>query len=110
MATKIEILSITPSYAGVALYYVVSAPMAQANDQSREAAGNLSGAELQALKDGTLHELVKTLSLSGMTKTQAKVRIESSWPEREEEANKDYQRKYRDTDLIGKTFDGSSWS
>ena len=89
MATQIEILSIWPNAASVALYYVVASPIAAANDPARIAAGTrLSAGELQALKDSTLFELLHTVSLSGMNKPQAKARIEAVWAEREAEANR----------------------
>lgn len=128
MATKIEILAISPNTASLALYYVVASPIAAANDQTRIPAGTqvnvaldgtvttgpkmsrLSPTEEQAFKNGTLFELVKTVSLSGMNKAQAKARIEATWAERQTEANRTYRRTYRDRALVGKAFDGSTWS
>ena len=115
MAVQIEILSLTPDSARLALYYVAVNSIAGANDQSRTPAGTsllrpANAAQLQALKDGTLIELVKSISLSGMSKPEAKTRIESAWAEREAEAQRGYQAEFRDANLIGKAYDGTSWS
>ncbi len=111
MAVKIELLAISPKNASLALYYQIASPAPAADDQTRIPAGDrLSAPELQALKDGTLFELVKSISLSGMTKAQAKASIEGFWGERKAGANRAYIRAYRDADLIGKAFDGTSWS
>ena len=111
MAVKIELLAITRDAAKVALYYPVTSPIAAANDPTREAAGaSLSASEITDLRAGTLTELVKTVSLSGMDKPTAKARIEAFWAQREAEALKVYAEKYRDADLVGKAWDGTSWS
>ncbi len=111
MAVKIELLSITTSRASVALYYPVASPIAAANDQNRLPVGTrLSAQELQDLKDGTLFELVKNVSISGMSKAEAKTYIESLWVGRQAEATLAYAALYRDSDLIGKAFDGANWS
>ena len=115
MATQIEILSISPNAASLALYYQVASPIAAANDQERAPAGTAllrpeSAAELQSLKDGTLFELLQTVSLSGMNKAKAKARIEATWAESEAEATREYKRAYRDRELVGKAFDGVKWS
>ena len=111
MAVKIELLAITRDAAKVALYYPVTSPIAAANDPTRDAAGaSLSASEITDLRAGTLTELVKTTSLSGMTKTEARAHIEAFWGEREAEALRVYAETYRDADLVGKAFDGTSWS
>ncbi len=111
MAVKIELLSISPGSAGVALYYPVASPIVAANDPSRTPAGTrLSPQEKQDLKDGTLFELVKSVSLSGMSKAQAKDHIEGLWENRKAEAKVAYAMLYRDADLVGKVYDGTSWS
>ena len=111
MAVKIELLSISPSTVLVALYYPVVSPITAANDPNRTAAGTrLSALELQDLKDGTLFELVKNVSLSGMSKEKAKDHIEGLWDNRKVEAARTYAALYRDADLVGKTYDGTSWS
>lgn len=111
MAIQIEILSLTPDQATLALYYVVNNPIILAADPLREPTGSrLSGTEVTSLKNGTLIEVLKTMSIKGMTKTEARVRIEASWVEREAEAQRGYQVSFRDADLIGKAFDGTSWS
>ena len=105
------ILSINHKFVSVALYYTIASPLELAEDQFREAAGGLSGAELAALKDGTLHELLlPNISIADMRKAEAKARIERLWQEQEIAANKDYQKKYRDVDLVGKVFNGTNWS
>ncbi len=113
MAVQIEILSLSPERANLALYYPVPVgqQIAAAVNQTREAAGvRLSAQELQDLKDGKLAELVKTVSISGMSKVEAKARIEASWGERQAEARAAYATMFRDADLVGKAFDGTSWS
>ncbi len=111
MAVKIELLTISPDRASLALYYQITNPIAAANDQTRTMAGTrLSAQEQQALKNGTLFELLKSVSLSGMTKAQAKAKIEAFWAERQAEAEAKYKSLYRDADLIGKAFDGTGWS
>ncbi len=111
MAVKIEILSITPKMVSLALYYPIAVPITAADDQTRTAAGTrLSAQELQDLKDGTLFELVKSVSLSGMSKAKAKAHIEGLWDNRKAEAEAAYARFYRDAELVGKAYDGTSWS
>ena len=111
MTVKIELLSITPSAVSVALYYPVTVPIAEANDQSRTAAGlRLSAQELQNLKDGTLFELVAGVSINRLTKAQTKSYIEGLWDARKAEAEATYAALYRDINLVGKAFDGTSWS
>lgn len=111
MATKIEILSITVNAVSLALYYPIASPIAAGSDPTRAPAGTrLSAQEEQDLKDGTLFELVKTISLSGMSKVQAKAHIEGLWENRKAEAKAAYAALYRDADLVGKAFDGTVWS
>ena len=111
MAIKIELLSISPSNASVALYYPIASPIAVAKDTTRTAAGiRWSGQELQDLKDGTLFELVKNISINRLNKLETKVYIEDLWIKHQTEALGAYKALYRDVALIGKAFDGTSWS
>ena len=111
MAVKIELLSILPQSVLVALYYPIATPIAAANDQNRTSAGmRFSAQEQQDLKDGTLFELVKSVSINRLTKAQTKSYIEGLWADRKAEAEAGYAALYRDADLAGKAFDGTSWS
>lgn len=110
MATMIEVLDISHREVTIALYYPISNTIPEAADTNRTAAGGLSGGELQALKDGLAHELVKTISLAGLKKLEAKAKIEEAWEEHKVEADQDYEKKYRDKSYVGKTWDGLAWS
>ena len=111
MATKIEILSITPTLVSLAFYYPIASPIAEASDPTRVPAGTrLSAQEVQDLKDGTLFEQVQDISINRLTKPQAKAYIEGLWASRQATALEEYQAVWRDADLVGKAFDGTSWS
>ncbi len=86
-------------------------PIAEANDQNRIPAGTrLSAAEKEDLKDGTLFELVQSVSINRLTKAETKTYIEGLWVARQTEALDEYQEVYRDVNLVGKAFDGASWN
>lgn len=111
MATRIEILSITVNAVSLALYYPIASPIAAADDPARAPAGTrLSAQERQDLKDGTLFEVVRSISINRLTKAQTKEYIEELWANHKAEAEAAYAAFYRDAALVGKAFDGTSWS
>ena len=110
MAVRIEILTTTAESASIALYYPVAAGsrLAAANDQTRTAAGTrLSAQELQDLKDGALIEVLRAFSITGMTASQARTRLERMWTELQDEALAAYTARYR---FAHAAWDGSAWS
>ena len=111
MATKIEILALTPERASLAFYYVIAAPIAAAIDSTRTPAGTrLSVAEQQDLKDGNLFEMLMSATISGLSKAAARTVVEAMWSDHEAEALLAYTRLYARADLIGMAWDGTSWS
>ncbi len=111
MAIKIEILDLTPERASLAFYYVIASPIVAAADTTRTPAGTrLSAAEQQDLKDGTLFELRMTATISGLSKADARTRVEALWSDHEVEALRTYNRLYAAADLVGKAWDGAAWS
>lgn len=113
---RIEILSVQPTNITVALYYPVPADIQStaANDQSRTPAGNgLSTAEVQELKDGTLFEYIKTMDPQSMSLNEAKQAAETLWSDSRHEAKSEYMRLYSYINIpnvVGKTWDGTTWS
>ena len=116
MTTRIEILSLSggPADRGevrVAFYYPLPAALAGSADAARAPAGAaLTPAELQALKDGTLIEVVKTLKLGGKTGPAALAVIEAAWAQHQPRAKARHEEKHRGGDLIGQAWDGATWS
>jgi len=109
MATKIEVLAISHKEVTLALYYPIANVIPAAIDANRTAAGGgLSPGELQALKNGQAHELIKKISIAGLSNLEAKTKIEASWEKHAAEARQDYRKKYRDKSYVGKTWNGTA--
>ncbi len=111
MATKIEILALTPERASLAFYYVIASPIAAADDPTRTPAGTrLSVAEQQDLKDGKLFEMLMSATIGGLSKTAARTVVQTMWSDHEAEALISYNNLYARADLVGMAWDGASWS
>ena len=101
----------TPERASLAFYYVIASPIAGAADATRLPAGSrLTATEQQALKDGTLFEVLMSATISGLSKANARVVVQSMWADHEVEALRAYNRRYTAAELVGKAWDGMSWS
>lgn len=113
MTMRIEVLDVGPNSVRVAFYYPVkiAVRLAAATDPNRVPAGSrLTPAEAQALKAGALFELVKTISTNGLDKATVQAFIERLWSDNLAEAARTYDLLYRNKNLIGKAYDGTSWS
>lgn len=111
IGTWAEILAMDTKAASCAFYYAVASPLPSADDQSRTPQGSgLTPAQDQQLKDGTLHEFVRSVAVNGMTVEQAERRVEDSYGEFYDAAQKDYQGTYQTAEKVGKVWDGSNWS
>ena len=113
---KIEIIAVQPSAITVALYYPVPDKIysTASKDPARLPAGNgLSGAEVQALKDGKLFEVVKDISPEAKTQGELRSAIEDLWANSRGEARTAYTSAYSYMnlpDIVGRTWDGDTWS
>lgn len=113
---RIEIISVQPQDITLALYYPVppSIYSSASEDPARTPAGNgLSAPELQALKEGRLYEVMRTVD--PMAKTQAEMRdaVEKLWDDTRGEAKTQYIQAYSYMnlpDIVGRTWDGDTWS
>lgn len=111
MAVKIEILALTPERASLAFYYVIASPIASAADATRLPAGTrLTVTEQQALKDGGLFEVLMSATISGLSKSGARMVVQAMWADHEIEALRTYNRLFTAADLVGMAWDGASWS
>jgi len=110
MAIEIEILEMTTSVRA-AFYYPVppSVWLSGSVDQSRTPAGNrLSPAEVQELKDGTIHELIFVADRpAGTTTSQVQAKLEVEWDKAKGRAKADYVNQYG---AVGTAYDGGSWT
>ena len=113
---RIEIISVTDQEIGLALYYPVPANIysVASKDPARMPLGNgLNAQELQDLKDGKLFEIEKTLSPEAKTQGEMKAAVEAIWNSSKSEAKTSYKQKYsymNIPNLVGRKWDGNSWS
>jgi hypothetical protein len=113
---RIEIISVTDQEVGLALYYPVPAHLysVASKDPSRVPLGNgLNAQELQDLKDGKLFELEKSVSPEAKTQAEMRAAIEKTWDSSKSQAKTAYKQAYSYMNLpnlVGKKWDGNSWS
>ena len=113
---RIEIISVSTQSIQAAFYYPVPPAVysSASVDPTRTPAGSgLSASELQDLKDGRLHELVRDFDPESNTQAEMRNKIEDMWDSLKSVAKSEYLQSYSYVnmgDAVGKVWDGSSWS
>ena len=110
MTTRIEILALTAEEVRVALYYPTPALPGSADPLRAPGGSALAPEELQALKDGTLIEVVKALKIGGRAKAEVLPVIEEAWAAHRPAAKARHETKHRFAELVGTTWDGARWN
>lgn len=114
MAVQVEIVDAKQKLMRAALYYSIppGRQLSAAVDLTRVPEGvRLSPAELDALKQGALYELIREFNIPPKASNALVERIlEREWERNRDRALQEYQREYGNTQLTGFFWDGTSWS
>ena len=109
---QIEVLQIDANTVYAAIYYAVPAnlQLASAVDVRRAQFGTrLDAASLLALQNGAIYGEIITRTVVGMTPAQIAALLQSEYAAYAATAAKNYADKYRNTQYLGKAFDGAAW-
>ena len=110
MTTRIEILGLSAEKARVALYYPTPLLPGSADPARTPSGKALAPEELEALREGTLIEVVKLLKIEGRTKAEVLRVIEEAWAAHRPAAKARHEKRHEHAELVGTAWDGARWA